>query len=69
MKISEMDKAELVQYMRNVTRELIPNDRFRYDSEAHTWKRAFDLIRKDGYENLEMDCNKCIDKVYRWLIK
>jgi hypothetical protein len=69
MKISDMDKAQLVQYMKDVTHELMPNGRYRYDSMSKTWAQAFRLARKSGYENLEMDCNKCIDAVVKWVQK
>ena len=35
----------------------------RYDSTSASWKAAFAFARKLGYENLEMDCSKCVAKV------
>jgi hypothetical protein len=61
--ISELNKADLVILMRS------NGDIHRYDQDKPTWKRAFKLIILDGYENLEMDCPKCIDKVKTWLDK
>jgi hypothetical protein len=41
----------------------------RYNPDAIEWKHAFRLIKMAGHENLEMDCQKCVDKVNEWLIK
>lgn len=58
-----MNKTDLVNYMK-ASREIL-----RYDRESASWKRAFQLIREAGYENLDMDCSKCITKVTEWLQK
>lgn len=58
-----MNKEELVAYMR-ASREILT-----HDDSSHAWKRAFELIRKDGYENLTMECSKCIAKVQKWLLE
>lgn len=62
-KISDLNKQELLDFMKG-NGEI---HRFNYDS--HAWKRAFELVRKAGFENLTMDCGKCIDKVKTWLLK
>lgn len=61
MKISEMNKAELLEYMK-MTRE-IQN----YDSEYPSWQRAFHLARMNGLESVEHGCQKCIKSVIEWL--
>ena len=58
-----MSKAELVDYMK-ASREIL-----NYTESSQAWKRAFELIRKAGYENLTMECNKCIAKVQKWLLE
>lgn len=61
MKISEMDRVSLRDFMRG------NGDLYRYDSKAPTWKRAFELAKKSGMENYSMDCTKCVGKVWDWL--
>lgn len=61
MKISEMTKDELREFMKS------NGEIHRYNRDSHAWKRAFQLIRLSGVENLEMDCSKCVDKVKAWL--
>lgn len=63
MKISDMSKADLVNYMR-ASHELV-----RYDRNSSAWKRAFQLARKGGLESVEMDCQSCVNKVKTWLEK
>ena len=63
MKISEMTKPELVAYMK-ASHEMV-----RYDRNSAAWKHAFKLARLSGYENLEMDCQSCVNKVVEWLKK
>lgn len=62
MKISEMDKVELANYMK-ASREILT-----YDNDSKAWKRAFELIKKAGFENLTPECGKCITKVQKWLL-
>ena len=62
MKINEMDKEQLSNYMK-ASREILT-----YSGSSHAWKRAFELIRKSGYENLTPECSKCISKVQKWLL-
>lgn len=70
MKITDMTREELRDYMRDITHEIgLPDGRYRFNSESPTWKYAFKLIRKSGYENLDIDCAKCVSKVNEWLIK
>jgi hypothetical protein len=61
MKISEMNKEELYNYMR-ASREWN-----RYDSTSATWKRAFQLAKQSGLENMDMSCGSCIDKVRKFM--
>ena len=63
MKITELNKEELLAFMKG------NGEIHRYNRDSWAWKRAFQLIRAAGYENLEMDCMKCIDKVKTWLLK
>lgn len=63
MKISEMSREELIAHMRG------NGSIHRPDRDSNEWKRAFALARLSGYENLEMDCTKCIDKVKQFLEK
>lgn len=57
MKISEMSFDDLRMYMKT-SREI-----HRFDASSAAWKAAFSYARKMGYENLEMDCGKCVAKV------
>lgn len=61
MKISEMAKKELLDHMRS-THEI-----GKYNSESHAWRRAFQLARANGLEQLEPGCTKCIKAVIEWL--
>ena len=61
-KISDLNKAELIEYMKS------NGEIHRYNSESHAWKRAFHLIKMAGHENLEHGCSKCVDKVKTWLL-
>lgn len=61
MKISEMGKDELVHHMR-AARML-----HSFDGSSPEWKRAFELAKKNGLEDVDMDCNKCRVKVLEWL--
>jgi hypothetical protein len=63
MKITEMNREQLREFMKG------NGDIHRYNVDAITWKYAFKLAKLSGYENLEMDCSKCIDKVKEWLNK
>lgn len=63
MKISEMTKEELLDYMRS-SREI-----HRYASDSKAWQRAFQLARMAGMENMEMGCGGCIRKVTEFLNK
>lgn len=69
MKISDMDKAELVAHMRNITHEIgLPGGRYRF-SDAPTWRRAFQIARKMGLENVDFDCGCGRDKVHEFLLR
>lgn len=52
-----MSFDELRNYMR------ASHEIHRYDSLSVAWQQAFKFAKKMGYENLEMDCNKCVAKV------
>ncbi len=68
--IKEMTKEELRDHMVRITHELgLPDGRYRYNADNQTWKHAFRLARRNGMENYEMDCNKCVAKVAEWMIK
>ena len=58
-----MNKEELVNYMK-ASREMLT-----FNESSKAWKRAFELIRKAGYENLDMECKKCLGKVQKWLLE
>jgi hypothetical protein len=61
MKIEEMDREQLRDYMR-ASREIN-----RFDQYSKSWQRAFELARLSGMENMSMDCTGCIRKVHEWL--
>lgn len=61
MKISEMNKADLLAFMQT------NGEIHRPTSESHAWQRAFDLARKNGMEDVEMGCAKCYGRVKEWL--
>lgn len=61
MKITEMNREQLRDYMR-ASREI-----HRFDEDSVAWKRAFELARQSGLENMSMDCSGCIRKVHEWL--
>jgi len=68
--IRNMSKEELRDYMTRVTHELgLPEGRYRYDSENVTWKHAFKLARLNGMESVELDCQKCAEKVAEWMVR
>ena len=58
-----MNKEELVNYMK-ASREIL-----NFSESSQAWKRAFVLIRQNGYENLDMECKKCLGKVQKWLLE
>lgn len=63
MRVNELDKQGLVELMKS------NGDIHRYDREKPTWKRAFELIRMSGFENMTMECQSCVNKVHEWLKK
>ncbi len=63
MKITEMNREELRDYMR-ASREI-----HRFDQYSKTWQRAFELARKSGLENMDMGCTSCRRKVLEWLTR
>ena len=63
MKITDFDKQQLLDFMKS------NGEIHRYNVDSLAWKHAFRLAKLAGYENLEMDCHKCIDKVIEWLNK
>jgi hypothetical protein len=60
MKVSEMNKADLLDHMKASREILTYND-------TPAWRRAFILARQNGLENIEPGCIKCIIKVKEWL--
>lgn len=58
-----MNREQLRDYMR-ASREI-----HRYDPENVCWKHAFKLAKTSGFENMDMQCNSCIQKVREWLEK
>lgn len=61
MKISEMDKATLLQ-------ELKASHQFQtFNSESKLWKRAFEMYQQERGEVLDMGCGKCWDKVKKFI--
>lgn len=63
MKISEMAKPDLVQYMK------ASGEIHRINTESEAWRRAFYLCKNNGNEHLTKDCKKCWAKVDEWLRK
>lgn len=61
MKISEMDREQLRDYILNSA------EINRLDPESKAWQRAFVLARAAGFGQLEMDCPKCWEKVERFI--
>jgi len=62
MKISNLNKKELVDYMK-ASKEI---HRFNYDNPA--WKRAAKLYRDSG-QPFDEDCSGCISRLKEWLQK
>jgi len=62
-KITEMNREELRDYMR-ASREIL-----KFDQYNKAWQRAFELARKSGLENMDMDCTTCRRKVLEWLTR
>ncbi len=56
-----MNREQLRDYMK------ASRDIYRFDSENVAWKQAFKLARKNGLENMTMECTGCIKKVLEWL--
>ena len=63
MKISDMDREQLKEYMLN------SGQFHRMDSESRAWQRAFELARGAGMGELDMGCTKCWDKVEKFIKK
>lgn len=63
MKISEMTREELRDYMK-ASREI-----HTFDEDSKAWQRAFQLARQAGNEHWAMDCNKCRQKVQEWVLR
>lgn len=61
MKISEMNKAELLDLMRGNGKINRPR------SEDEEWIRAFIIARQNGLEDVELGCAKCYQKVREWM--
>lgn len=61
MKISEMNKKELLEFMQG------NGEWHRYKSDLPSWQRAFLLARQNGLENLDHGCAKCVLKVKEWM--
>lgn len=63
MNISDMNREQLRDYMNNS----FEMNRFNVDSRA--WQHVLRLMKKAGYENLEMDCGSCVRKMIEWIKK
>lgn len=61
MKISEMDREQLRDYLKSSGEIHRPN------SESKAWLRAFELARAAGFGQLDVDCVKCWEKVQRFI--
>ena len=61
MKVSEMNKQDLLDLMRGNGELLRPA------SESQAWQRAFILARANGLEDVDLGCAKCYQKVREWL--
>lgn len=61
MKISEMDRYQLREYLFN------SGEINRMDSENKAWQRAFDLAKASGFGDLDMGCQSCWQKVDRFI--
>lgn len=61
MKISEMNKVEILDFMRG------NGEINRPKSESQAWQRAFTLARQNGLEDVELGCAKCYQKVREWM--
>ena len=59
--ISDMDKPQLVAYMRS-SREIN-----KFDEDSPAWIRAFKLYKQTG-NPADMDCTKCRMAVREWLL-
>lgn len=61
MRISEMEKDDLVQYMK------ASGEIHRFNHKDESWKRAFKLYNERFGDRLIPDCAKCVNKVWEWL--
>lgn len=59
-KISEMNKAELYDFMK-ASREI-----HRFDYDLPSWKRAAQLYRETG-NKFDEDCTGCRSRLLEWL--
>lgn len=59
-KITDMDKTELVLYMR-ASREIL-----RFDDELKSWSRAIKLYEATG-NKFDSDCTGCRRRLMEWL--
>lgn len=63
MKISEMTKDQLREYMQQT------GEMNRPDKDSRSWQRAFELARAAGMGDLDFGCQRCWDKVITWIKK
>lgn len=59
-KITDMDKSELVLYMK-ASREI-----YRFDEDGKAWQRAIKLYRETG-NKFDADCTGCRKRLVEWL--
>ena len=59
-KVNEMQKAELLTYMK-ASREYI-----RFDDELKSWKRAIELYKATG-NKFDSECTGCRKRLVEWL--
>lgn len=60
-KITDMDKTELVNYMK-ASREI-----YRFNYDLPSWQRAAQLYRETG-NKFDEDCTGCRQRLLEWLL-
>lgn len=61
MKISDLNKQELLILMQE------NGEIHRPTSGSKCWQHAFKLAKKNGLEDVDMECDKCYKRVREWL--
>ncbi len=60
-KITEMDKAEILAYLK------ASHEIRHFDDGLHSWKRAIDLYKQATGMPFDSDCSGCRKRLFEWL--